>query len=222
MEIVSDFNPTGPAKTVIDQNNPLKLLVNRLEAATSRLEDIAASTHGIDEPAPANAPSSVKALSTTDLPVISEAPSLPTPRASVAPLPPFLADLDELHEKELKAFVAASTALDPLLAEPSAVVAKGFADQRKFLLIATKAKRPTGQAEFTAITKDLQQDMQDAGHLKNKNRKTPLEDHTAMIEGGMSVLVWLTIDGKPADWVKGAIESAQTDRNRVLKQSKDG
>jgi adenylyl cyclase-associated protein len=221
MEIVSDFNPTGPAKTVIDQNNPLKLLVNRLEAATSRLEDIAASTHGTDEPAAHNIASSAKSVSTPVAPILSESTSLPAPRAVVAPPPPFLADLDELLETKLKAFVAASAAVDPLLAKQSAAVAECFSEHRKILLVATKAKRPDmGSAEFSDLIKDMVKSSGVAITIKDDNFHTPLRFHLQMVEGGVWALNWPFTPGNPADGVKEVIGSVKMFGNKVTTADK--
>jgi adenylyl cyclase-associated protein len=221
MEIVSDFNPTGPAKTVIDQNNPLKLLVNRLEAATSRLEDIAASTHGLDESSPANAPSSAKAVSTPVAPALSEPASVPTARAVVAPPPPFLADLDVLLETDLKTFVAASAAVDSLLAEQAAAVADCFSEHRKILLIATKAKKPDmGSPAFVDLIKNLVKSSGVVIEIKDKNFGTPFKFHVQMVEGGVWSLNWPFMPDKPADHVNQSVESAEMFGNKVTTADK--
>jgi adenylyl cyclase-associated protein len=216
MEIVSDHNPTVPPKTVVDQNNPLKLLLNRLEAATSRLEDIAASTHGLDESTPAIASSSAKAASTPNLPVIPETPSLPTPHATSAPLPPFLADIDALLENELKAFVAASANVDPVLVEQSAAVAECFSEHRKILHIATKAKKPDmGSTAFGDLMKDLVKNSGVVMMIKDKNFTTPWKFHVQMVEGGVWALNWPFMPDKPADYVGQSVESAKVFGNKI-------
>lgn len=90
-------------------DDALTRLALRLEAATSRLEDIASST--FDKPtaldAAPGARSSVSAASAAKVPLpppAPGAPAVPTP----AEIPPMLAAFDALLDNELKEFVALS------------------------------------------------------------------------------------------------------------------
>lgn len=206
--------------------NNLTTLIKRLEAATSRLEDIASSSQAFDPNAAAvgGAAATGKSTSAPELPVLTESTSQTTPRATpAAPLPPALSDMDAIIENEVKAFVDASTGLDPLVSEQAAAVAKGFADQRKFLLITTKAKRPDQASKtFMDLLKDLQQDLGTAGDIKDSNRGSPVKEHLAMVAEGIATLQWLVMDGKPGDVVAEMIGGAEMYGNRVLKAHKDG
>lgn len=210
--------------------NPLTSLVRRLEAATSRLEDIASSAasgfdsaergshHGTSPGTPVPASSSApelagmaKGLDTTSSP--------PVPAES---LPPSIKAMDELLEKDLSAFVDASKPIDPLVHEQAQAVAKAFADQRRFLLVTTRAKKPDMNPEtFGVLLKDLQQDMGAVGDVKDMNRGSPMKDHLSMVGDGIGVLQWLIMDGKPADYVKETIGGAQMYGNRVLTKYKE-
>lgn len=209
--------------------NSLTTLIKRLEAATSRLEDIASSAF---EPSPhdsisgssaiaARASSSAPDLSSVS-PTTSRA-SAQTITASTESLPPAIRDMDAIIINEVNAFIDASKGLDPLVEEQAEAVAKGFADQRQFLLITTKAKRPDPQSKtFMALLQDLQQDLGTAGDIKDSNRASPMKEHLAMIAEGISTLQWLVMDGKPADVVGEMIGGAQMYGNRVLKTYKEG
>ncbi|KAK1823464.1 suppressor of rasval19 [Friedmanniomyces endolithicus] len=151
-------NITAPVTIAAD--NPLTTLIHRLEAATSRLEDIASSAASFEHsdgstPIPSGGPASSSA---PELPALVErASQAHMPKAE--PLPPAISDMDELIDTDVKAFVDASKGLDQeALGEQAQSVAKAFADQRRFILVSTKAKKPDMQSPetFSVLLKDLQ------------------------------------------------------------------
>lgn len=221
---------TSPV-SIVPSDNPLNLLLRRLEAATSRLEDIASSAQipydndfpqqNVSRDGP-TAAGTKPSSSAPELPIVTPSSSQQTVKAA-DPLPPRISDMDELISNEVNAFLEAAKGLDPLVEEQAAAVAKGFADQRRFLLVTTKAKRPDPQSQtFMDLLKDLQQDLGTAGDIKDSNRGSPMKEHLAMIAEGISTLQWLVMDGKPADVVAEMIGGAQMYGNRILKTHKEG
>ncbi|CAK4031121.1 Adenylyl cyclase-associated [Lecanosticta acicola] len=213
--------------------NNLTTLIKRLEAATSRLEDIASSSQSLDAPdangstsAAAQGPANKALSSASDLPTVSHTvsgQSQATVKAPAESLSPAISDMDAIINGEVQAFMEASKGIDPLVQEQAEAVAKGFADQRRFLLVTTKAKRPDPQSQtFMDLLKDLQQDLGSAGDIKDSNRASPMKEHLAMVAEGISTLQWLVMDGKPADVVGEMIGGAQMYGNRVLKTYKEG
>ncbi|KAK3096351.1 suppressor of rasval19, partial [Teratosphaeriaceae sp. CCFEE 6253] len=93
----------------VTADNPLTTLIHRLEAATSRLEDIANSAASFDPASDGSTPVP------TGGPASSSAPELPALVQQVSQshlprqeeLPPAVSDMDELMETDLKAFVDA-------------------------------------------------------------------------------------------------------------------
>ncbi|KXT18016.1 hypothetical protein AC579_9600 [Pseudocercospora musae] len=210
--------------------NNLTTLIKRLEAATSRLEDIASSAQSFESQSQTNgvasgatAAGTNPSASASELPVVTPSTSQQTVKAAFNPLPPALGDMDHLIDNEVKAFIDSSKGLDPLVEEQAAAVAKGFADQRRFLLVTTKAKRPDHSSQtFMDLLKDLQQDLGAAGDIKDSNRGSAMKEHLAMVAEGISTLQWLVMDGKPADVVGEMIGGAQMYGNRILKTYKEG
>ena len=101
-------------------------------------------------------------------------------------------------------------------------MAKAFRDQRKFLLVSTRAKKPDmSSPAFPALIKDLQHDMGSVGDVRDSNRGSPMKEHLAMVGEGISALQWLVMDGKPADYVGEVTGGAQLYGNRVLKTYKE-
>ncbi|KAF7190097.1 Adenylyl cyclase-associated protein [Pseudocercospora fuligena] len=210
--------------------NNLTTLIKRLEAATSRLEDIASSAQSFESQSQSNgvasgatAAGTKPSASAPELPVVTPSTSQQTVKAASEPLPPAISDMDQLIDNEVKTFIDSSKGLDPLVEEQAAAVAKGFADQRRFLLVTTKAKRPDQSSQtFMDLLKDLQQDLGAAGDIKDSNRGSAMKEHLAMVAEGISTLQWLVMDGKPADVVGEMIGGAQMYGNRILKTYKEG
>ncbi|KAI7159023.1 adenylate cyclase-associated protein [Hortaea werneckii] len=211
--------------------NNLTTLIKRLEAATSRLEDIAASSQTPDAQStsshPAPSPNAAVATSSSAPDLTSagskDAPA-PAPAASkAASTPPTVAAYDESIEPEVEKFLEASKGIDNLVEEQASAVAKAFADQRRFLLTTTRAKKPDLQspATFNDLLKDLQQDMGAVGDIRDSNRASPLKDHLAMAGEGIGALQWLLMEGKPGDFVGEIIGGAQMYGNRVLSAYKE-
>lgn len=222
------FN-TSPVPTAPKDSSLLTHLLRRLEAATSRLEDIASSAFEPSSSANGSVSAATPGASTKpsssapDLSAISQTNSASTVKLAAEPLPAPITDMDAIMENEVKTFVGASKGLDPLVEEQAAAVAKGFADQRRFLMVTTKAKRPDPQSQtFMDLLKDLQQDLGTAGDIKESNRGSPMKEHLAMVAEGISTLQWLVMDGKPADVVAEMIGGTQMYGNRVLKTYKEG
>lgn len=107
-----------PASPSSNQNNPLTAIIRRLEAATSRLEDIASSSTTFEaldngKIAQGNAPRA----SAPNLPgtAVAGSPAIEAPKPAAPELPPAIKDMDELIEGEVKKFVEASKGIDPLV-----------------------------------------------------------------------------------------------------------
>ena len=210
-------------------DNPLTTLIRRLEAATSRLEDIASSaashegqSNGIGG-SPAVAAAGATPQSHASAPEPQAGNKGVSPVAVAAPqedLPAVITAMDEIIDTHGKSFVEASRGIDPLVEEQATSVAQAFADQRKFLLVSTKAKKPDMQSPetFNVLLKDLQHHLGQVGDIRDSHRASPLKEHLAMVGEGVTALQWLLMDGKPADFVGETIGGAQMYGNRVLKE----
>lgn len=203
----------------------LTTLIKRLEAATSRLEDIASSSTSFEaldngQIGKGNAPRA----SAPNLPgtAVTGSPAVEAPKPAAPELPPAIQEMDELIEGEVKKFVEASKGIDPLVEGQAETTAKAFRDQRRFIVTSTKAKKPDmSSAGFPELIKDLQQDMGSVGDARDTNRASQMKDHLAMVGEGIGALQWLIMDGKPADFVGEVTGGAQMYGNRVLKAYKE-
>ncbi|KAL1305292.1 hypothetical protein AAFC00_002197 [Neodothiora populina] len=207
----------------------LTTLIKRLEAATSRLEDIASSSQSSDGVDTASARNAAGSASAPELPAMAN--SAPTPPVNVAAppaeapkpsLPPAIEALDELADSDLKKFLETAKDLDKNIADQAEAVARAFNAQRTYLLISTKAKKPDmTSSAFADLIKDLQQEMSTVTEIKESNRASPFKDQLAMVAEGMGALQWVVFEGKPADYVGEVLGGVQLFGNRVLKEYKE-
>lgn len=203
----------------------LTSLFRRLEAATSRLEDIATSAASFDT-------AQAKGLSTSSgNPATVSAPELPGVSKSVPAAPPTpnassvpaqVADLDELMQNDVTRFVNASKELDATISEQAAALARAFQAQRQYVLMSTKAKKPDmSSPAFATLISSLQHELGAVNDIKDSNRGSQYKDHLSMVSEGTGALQWIVMDGKPADYVAEVIGGVQLYGNRILKAYKE-
>lgn len=214
----------------------------RLEAATSRLEDMvpdmsnpAASTNGVQ----------AGQFQSSDASRAIEQPGAvtPAPHHHREPLPPAIDDFDAMINAEVKTFVNVSEEIGGLVAEqvhlpsiwpnyihPSltvtiaqaAAVLRSFAAERKFLIITTKAKKPDIQSPvYMEILKELQSMMGAVNDIREANRASALFTHLTTVSEGITMLGWITVEPKPIDFVGEVLNGAQFYGNRVINLNKE-
>ncbi|KAI0023068.1 adenylate cyclase associated N terminal-domain-containing protein [Xylariomycetidae sp. FL0641] len=218
------------------QNNMHNLvtLIKRLEAATTRLEDIASSTIELPQAVPAlsqnNIPTPPNPSGTgspAPLPPVSSATSAPAPPKPAAqePLPECIEEFDAFISQTVDKYVKASNKLGGLIAEQASKVLDGFQQQRRFLLISTKAKKPdiagSEMAVYQELLKPINEALMSVGSIKESNRGSPVFSQLSAVAEGIMVLAWVTVDTRPYKHVEESLGSAQFFGNRVLKEHKD-
>lgn len=195
-------------------------IIKRLEAATSRLEDLA------NLPSPGYA----AGLQTSAVPSASSEPTpVPPPHAAAAPpapvveVPRHVQAFDELViEGKLKPFVDltkgfASTAV----VEQASLLEKEFLDLRSFLLLAANCKKPD-QKTFESLLAPLQKDIEAITRAKEANRKDrDWFNHLSTVAEGAPCVGWVTVEPKPGPFVAEIKDATQFYANRVLKEFKE-
>ncbi|EKD19647.1 uncharacterized protein L3040_002010 [Drepanopeziza brunnea f. sp. 'multigermtubi'] len=194
----------------------LTTLIKRLEAATSRLEDMAASS--IDLSAVNGAPTPAP---TGPLPVPPVAKAA-EPKPVVEALPESVEDFDAFINGPVKAFVNLSDEIGGPVAEQASSVLRAFAGQRKFILITTKAKKPDmTKPVFMTLLKPLQESITAVSDIRDANRGSAVFNQLSAVSESIGVLAWVTVEPKPHKHVEESLGSAQYWGNRVLKEFKD-
>ncbi|OAA69070.1 adenylyl cyclase-associated protein [Cordyceps fumosorosea ARSEF 2679] len=210
-----------------NQMHNLTTLIKRLEAATSRLEDIATSTElpkdaALALPGASSSPTDASAAATP-----RSAPQPPAAAAAAVPeeLPESIEDFDAFVDSAVADYVKRSNDVGGLVALQAADVLAGFRAQRKFLLITTRSVRPDLQGADMALYQDLLKPINDAlmavTELKEANRSDPMYTQLSAVADGIMVLAWVTVSHKPFTHVEEFLGSAQFFGNRVIKEYKD-
>ncbi|KAI9763138.1 MAG: hypothetical protein M1840_000903 [Geoglossum simile] len=193
-------------------------LVRRLEAATSRLEDMAQAT--VDPATIVNGGFGATAPGAALAGTAAQAAPLPPAQTAPPPelLPEAIKDFDGLISGVVQQYVDLSEGLGDL----AQAVSRAFSAQRKFLVITTKAKKPAiASPVYMETLTDLQKQMGTVNDIREANRASPLFNHLSAVSEGITALVWVTNELKPAAYITEILGSAQFFGNRVLKEYKE-
>ncbi|KAI4193208.1 MAG: hypothetical protein LQ346_003987 [Caloplaca aetnensis] len=200
--------------------NNLTTLIKRLEAATSRLEDMVPSIS--DPSASANGVSSLPESGLTAPGGGLRGEPGAAQQQPMAPLPPAIDDFDALINGDVKTFVNMSEEIGGLVAEQSAAVLRAFAAERKFLIVTTKAKKPDIQSTvYMEVLKDLQSTMGVVNDIREANRASPLFKHLTTVSEGINLLGWVANENRPVDTITEMLSSAQFWGNKVIQEYKE-
>ncbi|RMD42485.1 hypothetical protein DV735_g2660, partial [Chaetothyriales sp. CBS 134920] len=197
----------------------LTTLIKRLEAATSRLEDIASTVD----------PSSVRAIGSeaeTAAGAVAGgvvgagvgAAGAAALSAPPEPLPRSVEDFDTLINEDVAAFVAASQKLGGLPEEQANQVQQAFQAERTYLLVSTKAKKPETQPP--ELMTDLHKHLSAIDELKESNRTSPFFTHLSAVSEGAPALGWI-VEKRPADFITDILGGIQYFGNKILQEYKD-
>lgn len=104
----------------------------------------------------------------------------------------------------------------------ASAVLRAFVEQRKFILVTTKAKKPdmNGPA-FMQLLKPFNEIISVVTEIREKNRGSPFFNQLSTVSESITVLAWVTADSKPHKVVEENLASAQFWGNRVLKDYKE-
>lgn len=216
-----------------DTSHRVTNLLERLEAATSRLEDIASSAVEIPQAVPGIQETLASPIATSTQGVSNA----PTPPAAVAaatapagaadePLPESIEDFDVFLKTSVDKYAKLSQQLGGLIAEQAAKVVRGFAEERKFLLISCKAKKPNLSASddmdaYQALLKPINESLMAVVDIKESNRGSAVSNQLSAVADGIMMLAWVTDEAKPHKHVENTLGSAQYYGHRVIKDNKD-
>lgn len=95
---------------------------------------------------------------------------------------------------------------------------QAFEAERTYLLVSTKAKKPSTQP--AELFTEIHRYTGIVDELREANRASPLFAHLSAISEGIVALGWIA-ESRPADFVTDTLGGAQFYGNRVLKEYKD-
>ncbi|CAN3374378.1 hypothetical protein DIURU_000743 [Diutina rugosa] len=199
-------------------------ILKRLEAATSRLEDISVHQNSLQNPHEVPGTVTVTPASKS----IDQSPAAAAGGASKsvagAPeeqLPPAVAKFEQFVQDVVDPWVKQSNLIDPQVAECATLLLDAFVSEVGLLKLATRTAKPDpSDPALVQALSPVNERVTSIGDIKDKNRPSPFFNHLSTIAEGAPVLGWVMSE-TPASWVDDFRDSASFYSNRVLKESKD-
>ncbi|CAE6369052.1 unnamed protein product [Rhizoctonia solani] len=199
--------------------NSLATIIKRLEAATSRLEDIAlAQTSATNVKQALDAPSGHP----PPAPRAPPPPGAPAPAAAPVEDSQSVKVFDELViVGKLEPFLKIAGDIGGPVKEQSDLVGNLFRNLRDLIQCAAASTKPS-DATFMSMLGPLQSEITAVNHIKDKYRKErEFGNHFSTLSEGVPAIGWVTVSPKPAPYVGDMRDSATFYANRVLKDFKD-
>ncbi|KDQ59424.1 hypothetical protein JAAARDRAFT_32984 [Jaapia argillacea MUCL 33604] len=205
----------------------LATIIKRLEAATSRLEDLA-DAQGAPRPRTDDIQDEHNSYSRSSTPAppaipVPTPPPPPPPAPVVEETPRTVVAYDEMIiEGKLQPFLELTRSFaGASVIEQVALVEKMFSDLRSVLLAANSCRKPD-QSAFTSFLAPLLADIEAITRLKETYRKDrDWFTHLSAVAEGAPCVGWIAIESKPAPYVKDIMDSTQFYGDRVIKGYKE-
>ena len=201
----------------------------RLEAATSRLEDIAEAHTGMHEAPSGRAPGAAAAGAAAGgaAGAAGGAASGPSGESAAAPpRSPAVSAWDEEVVPALQRYVDLSRALGPLPAEQAEHVQAAFQEVRSIVQQASACKKPqdgVASPAFAGRLKPLQEQVLAISEVRDKNRgDKQFFNHLSAVSEGAPAAGWIAVEPKPGPYISDMKDGAQFYTNRVIKEHKEG
>lgn len=211
-------------------------ILKRLEAATSRLEDITVfqearlaeqettTSKSVSEtPSGTSSSPSTGGSKAAAPPAIVVAEPSPKLRSVAEPEddPKSIAKFKEFQKEYIIPFVESSAAIDPAVQNAAATLADAFQEQLGFLKTALKSKKPDlTDPELAKLIGPISQKIAAVSEIKDANRSSKFFNHLNTISEGAPALGWIVND-TPVSFIPEFKDSAQFWSNRILKEFKD-
>lgn len=102
---------------------------------------------------------------------------------------------------------------------------KGFMEQRRFLLVASRARNPATDGSDKGVHQELIKPIKDTiasiQAIQQGNRGTPSFNLLTSVADGALVLAWVLVENRPWKHVEESLSSAQYFGNKILKEEAD-
>ncbi|GAA6063287.1 hypothetical protein JCM10212_004669 [Sporobolomyces blumeae] len=227
--------PSGVAGIPAQGVGSLSSLLRRLEAATSRLEDIAMTQataggmHQLNSGASAVQGAALgaaggAAASSSGAPPAPPPPPPPAPEAATADTPaaPQVQAFEDLISGPLTKYINLSKELGGLIAEQAQQVANGFIAQKQFVELASACtKLDVASPQYPTLIGPTQQALMAVIDMKEKNRGSKELNQLTVVSEGIPALGWVQLDNLPGPYVNEFKDSAMFWVNRVIKEFKE-
>ncbi|ODV94207.1 hypothetical protein PACTADRAFT_70729 [Pachysolen tannophilus NRRL Y-2460] len=208
------------------QGYNLVTLLKRLEAATSRLEDVTIFQenskkdvlHASDYTATQRQAPRTKSVGQGAGQDLNAESSQPSAQAS---LPVSIKEFDSLIEGFVKPFVDKSEKVDPVVGEVGSTLLKAFIEERNFLLAVSKSKKiEPSNPIFAQALKPINEQIEKIIAIKDQNRRSKFFNNLNAVAEGIPVLGWVVVP-TPISYIPEYKESTEFWSNRILKEFRD-
>ncbi|CAK7891627.1 adenylyl cyclase-associated protein [[Candida] anglica] len=194
-------------------------ILKRLEAATSRLEDV--TIFQAETGNQSKAPNAQKSINSNPTPASDADESVvvvvPEPTAK----PKSIVEFQNFITDNIAPFVETSKGIDSIVGEAAGHLQKGFEAQLEFLNIASKTKKPDfSNPRFMELLAPINQEIQKISEIQDANRKSEFYNHLSTLGEGAPVLAWILSD-TPVSAIPEYKDSAQFWSNRIMKDFKE-
>mmetsp|Transcript_799 Transcript_799/g.1168 ORF Transcript_799/g.1168 Transcript_799/m.1168 type:complete len:472 (-) Transcript_799:19-1434(-) len=130
---------------------------------------------------------------------------------------PFLTDYDEYCMEKLEPFIEVCKKLGEGVSSQADIVKKAWLAQKSILIMASKCKRPSPEAQPVFFSKlmPIQETMKEAKSAISRNE---WENHGKTVHEGLSCLNWLTVsppNGLPKETVESSVGGSDYWSNKI-------
>ncbi|KAK6458993.1 adenylate cyclase-associated protein [Scheffersomyces xylosifermentans] len=196
-------------------------ILKRLEAATSRLEDI---TIFQTEASSTNATTPIQAGDASrGIAPVAVSGIEPSPASAPAPVtkPKSVVAFEEFISSHVTPFVTSSESIDPIVGQVAKLLEGALNAQVKFLSIVAASKKPdvNGPA-FLQVLTPINEKIGEIISLKDANRRSEYFNHLNTVGEGAPVLGWIVTE-TPLSYIPEFKDSAKFWSDRVLKEFKE-
>ncbi|KAH8117508.1 adenylate cyclase associated N terminal-domain-containing protein [Phellopilus nigrolimitatus] len=201
----------------------LATIIKRLEAATSRLEDLTVTQASNTAPKRDDGSADKGSTNSFSAPPAPPPPPPPPPAPTMAKIPRSVEVFDEnIIDGKLKAFVNLTKSFaSPVVIEQVGYVESAFKNLRSAILTASSCTKADAKA-ISVLLEPLSKDVMAVLQVPEKNRKERVWfNHLQVIAEGTPSLGWIEIEPKPGPHVAQMKESAEFYGNKVIKEFKD-
>eukprot|EP01112_Ceratiomyxa_fruticulosa_P018136 TRINITY_DN575_c0_g2_i1.p1 TRINITY_DN575_c0_g2~~TRINITY_DN575_c0_g2_i1.p1 ORF type:complete len:482 (+),score=139.01 TRINITY_DN575_c0_g2_i1:150-1595(+) len=182
----------------------IQSLISRLETVTSRLEDVEKKV--------------AAGASHSSLPASSS--NTPASSGSGGSDHPSVRAYDDLVSQYVHQYVELSAKIAPEVKQQAELFQKAIESQRKMIILATQAKKPS-DADLQAIIKPTSDLMQEITSLRDKQRTSKFFNNLSTVSEGVGALGWVVVSPTPGPHVGDMRGGSEFYSNRILKDFKD-
>ena len=212
----------------------------RLEAVTSRLEDIGVVQAGLLENAGFSTTPSIThehvpshcintdggVVITNDSKAVIKSTSAPGD-TEVEHLPNPIEEFDNFMSMTVETYIRLSQELGNDVGRQAVLLRDGFREQRKILVLSSKIAKPSAAA-FQKLLRPMEEcaagvvEVKDSSGIQNRNGSINIHhDHLNTVADGVGVLGWICVEMRPFRHVDQYLDCARYFGDRVIKEYKE-